>query len=191
MGILSCFLPSSSILHPLLYMPSDSIPPTSTPTPTPTMRWLANAVNISSGWPNATVTGQPNGTPLEWRGTFSSLTSDARHPRPAGDPQARCGLQVPAISPELAQCHCVRAPQWYATRTFICILAADITNGLPKSSVLDLYSPLRWTFSVLRLVLDSDPRCVASASLYLGLTQHDDDSSSPMVRRSTRSTRPP
>ncbi|KAL1677911.1 hypothetical protein EV122DRAFT_278724 [Schizophyllum commune] len=41
-------------------MPSDSIPPTSTPTPTPTMRWLANAVNVSSGWPIATVTGQPN-----------------------------------------------------------------------------------------------------------------------------------
>ncbi|KAL1711080.1 hypothetical protein EV121DRAFT_285027 [Schizophyllum commune] len=39
-------------------MPSDSMPPTSTPTPT--MRWLANAVNVSSGWPNANVTGQPN-----------------------------------------------------------------------------------------------------------------------------------
>ncbi|KAL1715432.1 hypothetical protein EV715DRAFT_294235 [Schizophyllum commune] len=37
-------------------MPSDSISPTSTPT----MRWLANAVNAPTGWPNATVTGKPN-----------------------------------------------------------------------------------------------------------------------------------
>ncbi|KAI5833509.1 hypothetical protein K523DRAFT_348869 [Schizophyllum commune Tattone D] len=39
-------------------MPSDSIPPTSTSTPT--MRRLASAVNAPTGWPNATVTGQPN-----------------------------------------------------------------------------------------------------------------------------------
>ncbi|KAI4525286.1 hypothetical protein K525DRAFT_266241 [Schizophyllum commune Loenen D] len=56
-------------------MPSDSIPPTSTPTPT--MRWLANAVNVSSGWPNATVTGQPNDIPdTQPNATASGLLND-------------------------------------------------------------------------------------------------------------------
>ena len=67
MGTLSCLLPSSSHSHlphirhrqPALDADADE---------------LASAVNALPGSPNATTTGQPNGTPLKWHRLSSLLT---------------------------------------------------------------------------------------------------------------------
>ncbi|KAI4519689.1 hypothetical protein K525DRAFT_161680, partial [Schizophyllum commune Loenen D] len=48
------------------------------------------------------------------------------------------GSQVPAMSPEAAQCHCIRARQWCATRVLRMHSPLTFIVRLPQHHPLDL-----------------------------------------------------
>ncbi|KAL1752347.1 hypothetical protein FB107DRAFT_250877 [Schizophyllum commune] len=81
----------------------------------PLVRQLSSAVNVLAGKPNATMSGYPM--------IFSTLRL----------PQAPNGSEVSSISPEAAQCHCVRAPQWSSASTRLRpTMRCTCVNGLPS-----------------------------------------------------------